>query len=183
MAVNIITKEDLQEFKTELLEEIKSLFHIKTSEQKLWLRSSEVKELLKISSGTLQNLRVNGTLRYSRVGGTLYYNYQYIEKMLNLKFSVMNDIRHLTGFYDKIQQDERLNPTHISLYLALFQFWNINHFQNPISISRNEMMKLSKISAFGTYHKCIKELQIFGYIEYFPSFNPYKGSLVNLYFF
>ena len=95
----------------------------------------------------------------------------------------MNYIRHLTGFYDKIQEDERLNPTHISLYIALFQFWNLNHFQNPISISRNEMMKLSKISAFGTYHKCIKELQIFGYIEYIPSFNPYKGSLVNLYNF
>lgn len=95
----------------------------------------------------------------------------------------MNYIRHLTGFYDKIQQDERLNPTHISLYLAIFQFWNINHFQNPISISRNEMMRLSKISALGTYHKCIKELQNFGYIEYIPSFNPYKGSLVNLYNF
>ena len=103
---------------------------------------------------------------------------------INLKPSTkMNYIRHLTGFYDKIQQDDRLNPTHISLYLALFQFWNINHFQNPISISRNEMMRLSKISALGTYHKCIKELQNFGYIEYIPSFNPYKGSLVNLYNF
>ena len=103
---------------------------------------------------------------------------------INLKPSTkMNYIRHLTGFYDKIQQDERLNQTHISLYLALFQFWNINHFQNPISISRNEMMRLSKISALGTYHKCIKELQNFGYIEYIPSFNPYKGSLVNLYNF
>lgn len=95
----------------------------------------------------------------------------------------MNYIRHLTGFFDKIQEDNRLNPTHISLYLALFQFWNLNHFQNPISISRNEMMKLSKIAAFGTYHKCIKDLQEFGYIEYFPSFNPYKGSLVNLFKF
>lgn len=95
----------------------------------------------------------------------------------------MNYIRHLTGFYDRIQQDDRLNPTHISLYLALFQFWNLNHFENPISISRNEMMRLSKISALGTYHKCIKQLQDFGYIEYLPSFNPYKGSLVNLYNF
>ncbi|UBB90718.1 transcriptional regulator [Candidatus Kaistella beijingensis] len=95
----------------------------------------------------------------------------------------MNYIRHLTGFYDRIQEDDRLNPTHISLYLALFQFWNLNHFQNPISISRNEMMRLSKISALGTYHKCIKQLQDFGYIEYLPSFNPYKGSLVNLYNF
>lgn len=82
MAVSIITKEDLQEFKTELLEEIKNLFQFRNTEQKLWLRSAEVKELLKISSGTLQNLRVNGTLRYSRVGGTLYYNYQDIEKLL-----------------------------------------------------------------------------------------------------
>jgi hypothetical protein len=85
MAVSIITKEDLQEFKTELLEEIKNLFHIKTTEQKLWFRSSEVKALLKISSGTLQNLRINGTLRYSKVGGTIYYNYEDIEKLFNEK--------------------------------------------------------------------------------------------------
>lgn len=95
----------------------------------------------------------------------------------------MNYIRHLTGFFEKIQEDNRLNPTHISLYLALFQFWNLNHFQNPISISRQEMMKLSKISSFGTYHKCIKDLQEFGYIQYIPSFNPYKGSMVNLFNF
>lgn len=95
----------------------------------------------------------------------------------------MNYIRHLTGFYEKIHEDSRLNPTHISLYLALFQFWNLNHFQNPISISRHEMMKLSKIAAYGTYHKCIKDLQDFGYIEYLPSFNPYKGSLVHLFNF
>lgn len=95
----------------------------------------------------------------------------------------MNYIRHLTGFYDRIQEDNRLKPRHISLYLALFQFWNLNHFQNPVSISRTEMMRLSKISALGTYHKCIKQLQEYGYIEYLPSFNPYKGSLVNLYNF
>jgi len=82
MALEVLTKEDLQEFKNELLEDLKNLFQIRTTEQKLWLRSAEVKELLKCSSGTLQNLRVNGTLRYSRVGGTLYYNYQDIEKLL-----------------------------------------------------------------------------------------------------
>jgi L-arabinose isomerase len=85
MRVNLVTKEDLQEFKIELLEEIKSLFNIKNSEKKSWLRSSEVKELLKISTGTLQKLRVNGNLSFTRVGGTLYYNYKDIEKMLNGK--------------------------------------------------------------------------------------------------
>lgn len=95
----------------------------------------------------------------------------------------MNYIKHLTGFYNKIIYDNRLNPTHVSLYLALFQFWNLNRFQNPISVSRNELMKLCKISAYATYHKCIKELHDFAYIRYMPSFNPYKGSLVYLFDF
>lgn len=82
MALEVLTKEDLQDFKKELLEGIKDLFQVKTSEQKLWLRSSEVRDLLKCSLGTLQNLRINGTLSYSKVGGTLYYNYQDIEKLL-----------------------------------------------------------------------------------------------------
>lgn len=85
MSVNIITKEDLQEFKIELLQDIRDLFHIKTTEQKLWLRSAEVKEMLKISSGTLQTLRANGTLSFTRIGGTLYYNYKDIEKLFNVK--------------------------------------------------------------------------------------------------
>lgn len=82
MSISIITKEDLQQFKTELLEGIEQLIKQKTTEQKLWLRTSEVKSLLNISSGTLQNLRVNGTLSCSKIGGTLYYNYNDIQKLL-----------------------------------------------------------------------------------------------------
>ena len=82
MAISIITKEDLQQFKIELLEGIEILLKGKTTEQKLWLRSSEVKKLLNISSGTLQNLRINGTLSYSKIGGALYYNYKDIQKLL-----------------------------------------------------------------------------------------------------
>ncbi|NML56813.1 helix-turn-helix domain-containing protein [Chryseobacterium cheonjiense] len=85
MIINLITKEDLQEFKTELLEDLQNLFQIKISQQKLWLRSSEVKALLKISSGTLQNLRNSGKLSCTRVGGTIYYNYKDIEEMLKKK--------------------------------------------------------------------------------------------------
>ncbi|MCY0977156.1 helix-turn-helix domain-containing protein [Chryseobacterium wangxinyae] len=82
MAISIITKEDLQQFKAELLEDITNLLHNKTTEQKLWLRTSEVKKLLNISSGTLQNLRINGTISHSKIGGSLYYNYNDIEKLL-----------------------------------------------------------------------------------------------------
>lgn len=95
----------------------------------------------------------------------------------------MNYIKHLAGFFDRVAGDERLNPTHISMYVSLFQFWNASRFQNPISISRNELMKVSKISAKATYHKCMRELNDFGYLRYKPSYNPFKGSLVYLFNF
>lgn len=85
MAIEVLTKEDLEDFKKELLEDIKNLFHSKVSGQKQWLRSAEVRELLNISSGTLQNLRIKGTLRYSKVGGTIYYDFQDIKKLMQPK--------------------------------------------------------------------------------------------------
>lgn len=95
----------------------------------------------------------------------------------------MNYIKHLTGFFDRIVQDRSLNPTHISLYISLFQFWNVNRFQNPISITRDEVMRISKICSKATYHKCMRELNEKGYIKYEPSFNPFKGSMVILFNF
>ena len=65
----------------------------------------------------------------------------------------MNYIKHLTGFFIRIASEETIYPTHISLYLALFQSWNINRFKNPIAISRDEMMKTSRIASKATYHK------------------------------
>jgi hypothetical protein len=95
----------------------------------------------------------------------------------------MNYIKHLTGFFEKVTLDKQLNPTHISLYIALFQFWNCNRFKNPISISRDEVMRISKISSKATYHKCLKALHSQGYIKYEPSYNPFKGSHVFLFNF
>jgi len=93
----------------------------------------------------------------------------------------MNYIKHLTGFFDKVTRDNNLNPTHISLYVSLFQFWNVQRFKNPISISRDEVMRVSKICSKATYHKCMKDLHNFSYINYDPSFNPYRGSLITLF--
>lgn len=95
----------------------------------------------------------------------------------------MNYILQLSGFFQKVAVDNRLNPTHVSLYMAIFQYWNAERFQNPVSISRQELMRISKISAKATYHKCIKDLHNYGYIQYSPSFNPFKGSLVYLFDF
>ncbi len=92
----------------------------------------------------------------------------------------MNYIKHLTGFFEKVSIDFDLNPTHISLYMAVFQLWNQNRFQNPIGISRDELMRISKIASTATYHKCMKELTEKGYVKYKPSFNPFKGSTLDV---
>jgi hypothetical protein len=83
MAATIITTEDLWEFKMELLDDIKKLLSNKSGEMtKKWLKSPEVRELLGISPGTLQTLRINGTLPYTKMGGVLYYDYQEIMQVL-----------------------------------------------------------------------------------------------------
>jgi hypothetical protein len=90
----------------------------------------------------------------------------------------MNYIKHLTGFFNKINNENAINPTHISLYLALFQCWNVNRFKNPTGISREEIMKASKINSKATYHKCMKELEALGFMEYMPTYNPHSCSNV-----
>jgi hypothetical protein len=83
MAANIITTEDLLEFKLELLDGIKQLLNNQSGQvTKKWLKSPEVRDLLGISSGTLQNLRINGTLPYTKIGGVLYYDYHEIMELL-----------------------------------------------------------------------------------------------------
>lgn len=77
-----ITKRDLLNFVNLLLEEIQGA-KVESEPIPQWLKSSEVRKLLKISSGTLQNLRINGTLSYNRIGGIIYYNYGEIQKILN----------------------------------------------------------------------------------------------------
>jgi hypothetical protein len=95
----------------------------------------------------------------------------------------MNYIKHLTAVFEIFDADKRLTPFHISLYMSLFRSWNLNFFHNPVSISRDEMMKMSKIGSVNTYIRCLKELHSWNYIRYEPSYNRHKGSIVYLYTF
>jgi hypothetical protein len=83
MAREIITLEDLQTFRLELLEDIKTLLAPSKGPKKEWLRSPEVREILGISHGTLQTLRSTGALPYRKVGGLMYYRYDDIGRLLN----------------------------------------------------------------------------------------------------
>ncbi len=81
MNIEFITKDDLRKIEN-LLGEIRGLLKPGQGQSKQWLKSYEVRKLLNISPGTLQNLRVNGTLRYTKIGGLLYYKLEDLAKLL-----------------------------------------------------------------------------------------------------
>ena len=86
MKMDIITLEDLKQFKMDFLEEMKAVIgQGKQNETNAWLRSAAVRKMLNISPGTLQNLRVNGTLPFRKIGGTMFYSKAEIEKLLKGK--------------------------------------------------------------------------------------------------
>lgn len=78
-----VTVADLQQLKAELLREIKKLSGNQPAlTPRPWLKSHEVRKLLKISHGTLQHLRDSGKLKFSKVGGIFYYEVRDIEEMM-----------------------------------------------------------------------------------------------------
>jgi len=95
----------------------------------------------------------------------------------------VNYIKHLNAVFLQFSKDSRLNPTHISLYVALFQLWNNYHFPMEFYVNREEAMRFSKIGSKTTYHRCIKELHHWNYLLYEPSHNPFKGSRIKMFNF
>lgn len=92
----------------------------------------------------------------------------------------MNYIKLLNAAFEKFYFDDRLNPTHISLYMALFQEWNSSRFADEFYVNRRDLMRCSKIGSKSTYHRCVKDLDAWLYLCYYPSNNPYKGSKIKM---
>jgi hypothetical protein len=89
MTTITLTAKDLLFFKEELLKAIKAMVAPERPEPgspqypRIWLRSVEVREMLGISAGTLQNMRVRGKLPFVKIGGVIFYHYDDIKKMLD----------------------------------------------------------------------------------------------------
>lgn len=83
MPLELLTMKDLNDFKAELLKELKQLLSKnEVIPAKKLLKSREVRKILRISPGTLQNLRWNKTLCFKKLGGIIYYPYEDIEKLM-----------------------------------------------------------------------------------------------------
>jgi hypothetical protein len=92
----VVTHHDLETFRKALLDDVKKLLNEKHGRPaRKWLKSHEVRRLLTISPGTLQNLRVNGTLPYTKIGGVIFYDYEDIHNMLEQRKTRLYDPTHL----------------------------------------------------------------------------------------
>lgn len=82
MPQEIITLSDLNQFKVDLINEIKEILKVATSSPTQWLKTHQVREMLGISPGTLQNMRINGTLPYTKIKGIIFYDYNDIVQLM-----------------------------------------------------------------------------------------------------
>ena len=80
---------------------------------------------------------------------------------------------------EAVKSDNRLNSYHISLYTALL-YYGKGITQLPFYASRRKLMGFSRIKSGATYHKCLRELAKYGYLDYYPSFHPQQGSRIVL---
>jgi hypothetical protein len=95
MALQVITSDDLQKFKQEILLEIQANFQkYEAASRNRWLKSMEVRKLLRVSSGTLQTLRLNGTLKFAKLGGIIYYDQAHVHQLLLNSLSEPGKIRN-----------------------------------------------------------------------------------------
>lgn len=103
--------------------------------------------------------------------------------MQGYNMDYLNIHKHaLSSYFERVALDERLFPTHISLFMALFYFSSGEHPGMPFQASRPKLMRFSRIRSIATYHKNIKDLINYGYIEYKPSWHPQKGTQFRLVF-
>ncbi|RXK81301.1 DNA-binding protein [Filimonas effusa] len=84
-SIDIVTKQDLEQFKTDLLAAVKVLLDETRNEPpRRWLKTYQVRDMLgEISAGTLQTMRNNGMLPYSLLTGLALYEYADVTKLMD----------------------------------------------------------------------------------------------------
>lgn len=84
----------------------------------------------------------------------------------------------LARFLEGIESDPRITTAHISVFVSLWKKWKDSGADGPLSFFRSDIVGLCKISSYNTFHRSIRQLHEYGYIQYIPSYNHFLGSLV-----
>ncbi|HEV7378644.1 MAG TPA: hypothetical protein VGN64_02555 [Dyadobacter sp.] len=96
--------------------------------------------------------------------------------MQNINHKLTNPV---AGLVEGVWNDPRLRAMHICLYAAIVYHCGKAR-QNPVQISRKILMRSARIRSIATYHSCIKQLALYGHIEYQPSYHPLRASRIGL---
>lgn len=92
----------------------------------------------------------------------------------------MRSANLINAFLQRAADDERLLPSHISLFMAMFYYSPEETPGKTFQASRKKLMRFARIRSIVTYHKCIKELVAYGYVYYRPSYDPQRASSLAL---
>lgn len=92
----------------------------------------------------------------------------------------VNYIIHLNTLLEIFNNDERIKQGHITLYLAFFYLWNKKFFKETLTINRELIMERAKIKSKTTYHNHLRDLDTWGYLTYYPSYHPSRGSKIKM---
>jgi hypothetical protein len=88
----------------------------------------------------------------------------------------VNFIRHIDVFHEIIGTVDSINFTQIALYFSLFRIWNISFFVNPISPTRDELMKYAGLKSKESFYRVIREMEALDLIRYYPSKSKFEKS-------
>jgi excisionase family DNA binding protein len=80
MELQVLTTDDLEKFRKQLISDIEKLFNVKYP--KKWLKTNEVMDLLGMSEVTLQTLRNKGKIPFRKLGGTVYFNAEELDEFM-----------------------------------------------------------------------------------------------------
>jgi hypothetical protein len=86
----------------------------------------------------------------------------------------------IDDFLIKAAQDKQLLPSHLALFMAIFYYSPYENPHEQFRVSRKSLMQFSKLQSKTTYHKCMQDLVLSGYILYEPSFDTYQASRITI---
>jgi len=91
----------------------------------------------------------------------------------------MDKGKYLMDFFQAIHKDARVGPAHISIYVSLLHVWFQRSCQKPFIIFGHDIKQIAKINSRTTYHRCLKDLAAYGYLQYEVSFKKNQGSNID----
>lgn len=92
----------------------------------------------------------------------------------------VNYITQLNAVLEMFNNDNRIKQGHITLYLAFFHLWNRKFFKEMLTVNRELIMERAKIKSKTTYHNHLHDLDAWGYLKYYPSYHPSRGSKIEM---